>query len=409
MTADVVVVGGGIIGAATAHQLLRRTRLRLVVLDKAPGPGAGSTGASSAISRCRYTHPDVIRLALCGQRAYRDWGEFTGLERPRSRLHQVGVLWMLGQSRREVEADADRLSRRGVEVEVLTPADLADRWPALSPCGERVDPDRPELHECRPGEAFLFEPTGGYADPVGAVQDLHDAIRRRGGEVRFNAVVTGIRRSGDRVVGVEVNGAETIQAGLVINAAGPWCNRLNLLAGVNLEWRLTPTRIQTLVRGWPADLGPLPVGADSSTGIYFRPELPGRVVVGSVLPEDEEEEVEDPDHFKTHPDPDFRTLKMAAFHHRVPGLAAKGDVGGIAGLYTINREDVHPVLGPTGVDGYWVANGFSGHGFKLAPPVGALIAREWTGVELPDDPDVPLSLLAVDRRPIEVAAKHVLA
>jgi glycine/D-amino acid oxidase-like deaminating enzyme len=84
-------------------------------------------------------------------------------------------------------------------------------------------------------------------------------------------------------------------------------------------------------------------------------------------------------------------------------------VTGIAGLYTINRTDVHPVVGPSGVDGYWLANGLSGHGFKLAPMIGSMVAQALTGERAPFDTDVPMSLLAVDREPIEVAAKSVLA
>lgn len=185
---------------------------------------------------------------------------------------------------------------------------------------------------------------------------------------------------------------------------------MNSMAGVDLRWTLTPTRIQTVYRSWPADLGPLPVGADANTGIYFRPESGGRqVLVGSVLAEDEEEVVADPDEFKRSPDADFTQMKLAAFHHRVPGLAARGDVSGIAGLYTINREDVHPVVGPTGLDGFWVANGFSGHGFKLAPAIGSMVAQTFTGQSDDFDTDVPIDFFSVDRAPIIVESLSVLA
>jgi glycine/D-amino acid oxidase-like deaminating enzyme len=132
-------------------------------------------------------------------------------------------------------------------------------------------------------------------------------------------------------------------------------------------------------------------------------------MVGGVLPEDEEEIVADPDSFKQVPDVDFSALKLAAFHHRVPGLEARGTVSGIAGLYTINREDVHPVLGPSGVDGFWVANGFSGHGFKLAPAIGSMVAHAISGFSSEFDTDVPMELFSVDREPIHVAVKNVLA
>jgi glycine/D-amino acid oxidase-like deaminating enzyme len=213
-----------------------------------------------------------------------------------------------------------------------------------------------------------------------------------------------------RVKGVELADGTEISTELVVNAAGPWCNQLNEMAGADLRWTLTPTRIQTVYRSWPTDLGPIPVGADATTGIYFRPETGGQqVLIGSVLSEDEEEIIDDPDDYKRVPDAGFTEMKLAAFHHRVPGLEARGGVSGVAGLYTINREDVHPVVGPSGVDGLWVANGFSGHGFKLAPAIGSLVAQAVTGTSIEFDTDVPMSFLAVDRDPIDVAVKNVLA
>lgn len=407
--ADVVIVGAGIIGSSIAYQLSRHG-LGVVSVDKARGPSEGSTGASSSICRCRYTHPDVVRLASHGQGAYGHWSEFTGLAQPRARLHRVGVLWMLGEGRERVAEDLRRLSSLGVAVEMLGPDDVTGRWPALSACSAPFDMTGQTEHVCRPGDAFLFEPDGGYVDPVSANQDLIDATGMRGGEVRFGAEVTGLVKVGDRVAGVMLASGEAIEADLVVNAAGPWCNRLNEMAGIDLRWTLTPTRVQTVYRPWPADLGPLPVGIDAGTGTYFRPESGGQqVMVGGVLPEDEEEIVADPDSFKRVPDALFTEMKLAAFHHRVPGLEPRGRVSGIAGLYTINREDVHPIVGPTSAEGFWVANGFSGHGFKLAPAIGSMIARSVSGTGTDFDTDVPMELFAVDRRPIDVAVRSVLA
>jgi glycine/D-amino acid oxidase-like deaminating enzyme len=263
---------------------------------------------------------------------------------------------------------------------------------------------------CVAGEAFLYENDGGYAEPVGANQDLIEATRRLGGMVEFDSRVVAVLKEGDRVTGVRLADGIEISAGLVMNASGPWCNQLNAMAGADLRWTLTPTRIQTVYRSWPSDLGPLPVGADSSTGIYFRPESGGQqVLIGSVLAEDEEEVVDDPDDFKRVPDADFTEMKLAAFHHRVPALEARGTVTGVAGLYTVNREDVHPVVGPTDVEALWVANGFSGHGFKLAPAVGSMVAQAVTGTSIEFDTDVPMAYFSVEREPIDLAVKHVLA
>jgi glycine/D-amino acid oxidase-like deaminating enzyme len=219
-----------------------------------------------------------------------------------------------------------------------------------------------------------------------------------------------VLRDGERVTGVKLADGTSISAGLVINAVGPWCNTLNGMAGADIRWTLTPTRIQTVYRPWPEKLGPLPVGIDAVMGMYFRPESAGQqIMVGSVTAEDEQEIIIDPDNFKRVPDADFTQMKLAAFHHRIPSLEPRGQVTGIAGLYTINREDVHPILGPSGVDGFWVANGFSGHGFKLAPAIGSMVAQAISGERTDFDTDVSLEFFSAEREPIDVSVKSVLA
>ena len=152
--------------------------------------------------------------------------------------------------------------------------------------------------------------------------------------------------------------------------------------------------------------GPIPVTVDH--GIYFRPEARGQqILFGSVLPEDETEAA-DPDDYQRSADAAFKDLKVHALHHRIPALPHKGTVTGIAGLYTVNQRDVHPVLGQTNVEGWFVANGFSGHGFKLAPMIGSMIAQEITGERAPYDTDVPISFLGVNRDPLAVDYKSCL-
>jgi len=344
-------------GASIGYQIKRRSKLSVAVFDKGMDPSEGSTGASSAISRCRYSHPDVIRLAYQGQRAYRHWKELTELAEPRSALNAAGVVWMLGQSTGEVDVDVARLREQGARAERMGPEYLSELYPAVSTCVSPLDPEDPDGHECTPGEAFLYEPDGGYVDPVGANQDLLEALERSGGEVHFGSAVVGVRSDGERVIGIDLADGTRLDTGLVINAAGPWCNTINQLAGIDVRWTLIPTRVQTLFRSWPTELGQLPVAVDASTQIYFRPDGTDRVLVASASEEDEREQVDDPDSFKTSPDAEFREMKMAAFHHRVPKLVARGDIAGIAGLYTVNREDVHPIVGPSGKDGFWLANG----------------------------------------------------
>ena len=320
------------------------------------------------------------------------------------------MLWMMGESWETVGAATDRLRGQGVGADRLTSADVGELFPALSTCVAPLDWSGEIEHVCEPGDAFLFEPEGGYADPTGANQDLIEATRLAGGEVRFDSEVVALLRRGEAIAGVCLSDGSVLEADLVINAAGPWCNRLNQIAGVEHRWTLTPTRIQTVYREWPAELGRIPIGADSNTGIYFRPESNGSMLlVGSVLAEDEEEDVENPDAFKNTPDAGFVEMKLAAIQHRIPALELRGVPTGIAGLYTINREDVHPIVGPCGVEGFWLANGFSGHGFKLAPAIGSMVAQAFTGEAVQGDTDVPMEFFGFDRAPIAVEAKNVLA
>ena len=377
--AAAVIVGGGVIGAAVAYQLARRNAGKVVLVERGPGVGEGSTGASSAICRCRYTHAEVVRLARDGQEAYRHWPEFTGLTDPTCSYVETGVLWLMGEEPSTVEADVTRLRAEGVEASAVTPADVAELFPALSDCGEPFDLSGEVPHVCRPYATALFEERGGYADAPAAAADLIEAARRHGADVRFRSEVTGIRQRGGRVTGIELADGDQIDTPVV------------------------------LYRDWPSDLGPIPVVGDASTGTYFRLDARGsRVLLGSILAEDEEDVV-DPDHWRAGADASFRDVKIHGLHHRIPALEHRGGVTGIAGLYTINREDVHPVVGPTELEGFWVANGFSGHGFKLAPMIGSMVAQALTGERATFDTDVPLEFFAVDREPIPVGRKTVLA
>lgn len=409
-TTDVVVIGAGIMGLATAHQLARRSNQRVVVVEKGGGPGEGSTGASSAIVRQRYTHPEVIRIARGGLLAFRNWQDFTGLAQPRARLHEIGVLWMTGEDRPRAEAERDRLRGEGVDAVVLDASALRDRFPALSACGVPFDLTGETEHHCRDHDSFILEDEGGYFDPVAACSDLVDATRARGVDVRFRSPVTEVTRDGDRVTGVGLADGTIISAGTVVNAAGPWCNRVNALAGLELSWELVPTRVQVMYRELPPEVPrPIPVVADSVSGIYFRPESADQqLVVGSVLEEDEREEA-DPDTYHTGADRAFLDTKIHSLHHRLPDLPHRGLLSGIAGLYTVNRVDVHPVIGPTALDGYAVINGFSGHGFKESLMCAGLLAGWLTGETMADDADVPLEFFSVDREPLVVRDKNVLA
>ena len=147
-----------------------------------------------------------------------------------------------------------------------------------------------------------------------------------------------------------------------------------------------------------------------TNGIYFRLQNRGQqLVVGSVLEEDEREEVANPDEFSRFADDSFIQTKLHALHHRFPTLPYRGAVRSYCGLYTVNLQDVHPIVGETEVPGFIAANGLSGHGFKLAPAIGSLVAQLLTGVTADFDTQVPIDFFSLRRQPIDPDSKSVLA
>jgi sarcosine oxidase, subunit beta len=410
-TRDIVIVGAGIIGLCTAFQLSKRTNARILVLEKGAGLGEGSTGASSAVCRFKYSRPEMVQLAIDGVSAYRNWADFLGLATPRAVFHQDGVLWFAIGDRAQAEAESRRLQGLGVVIAVLDDVDLQRQFPAISPCGIAPDLETGMEHDCTPGRhSHLLELEAGYIDPSDALQDVLDSVRAKGVEVRFNAGVESVRHVGNRIQGAILRDGSSIDCGTVVNAAGPWCNDLNRSAQIDLKWPLKPTRIQVVHIDRPPEVvGPIPVTCDIPGGIYFRTQNRGQqLIVSSILEEDEKEIVEDPDHFARYVDDDYVRAKLHALHHRLPALTYRG-VQGYSGLYTINSVDVHPIVGRTPLSGYFLANGCSGHGFKIAPAVGSLLAQAITNIRVAGDTEVDPAFLAVDREPISVGSLSVLA
>lgn len=409
-TADVVLIGAGIIGLNTAFQIARRSKLKVVVLEKGSGLGEGSTGASSAVCRFRYSRPEMVQLAKDGIDAYRNWADYLAMQNPRANFQNDGVLWM-GDGRTDwPDQEQARLAGFGVRSEVLDDDALRERFPALNPCRLAPDVETGEEHECRGGGRHLLEVDGGYIDPVDALHDVADAARSVGVELRLNSEVAQITTSGGRASGVVLADGKRITAPIVVNAAGPWCNHLYQELNLDIGWPLIPTRIQVVHIDRPAAVeGNIPVTVDAVAGIYFRTQNRGQqLIVSSVREEDEREAVDSPDDFARYVDDDFERSKLFALQHRLPALSVH-NVRGYSGLYTVNRSDVHPIVGPTAIPGLYAANGCSGHGFKLAPALGALLARQIAGPTGTYDTAIPEEFLSVERSAIQLESKSVLA
>ena len=397
-------------GLSTAYQLARRSNLKVLVLEQGAGLGEGSTGASSAVCRHRYSIDAMVELARDGINAYRHWQEFTGIDQPVAKFHPDGVLWLQADGKAWADKECDRMQRLAIKAEVLDEHEVHNRFPSLSTCLTSPDLITGTAHDCNQSGHFLFETDGGYFDPVDALTDLREALSKKNVQVRCNTKVRAITTASGRATGVELETGQRLSSGMVINTTGPWCNDLLEPLGLAGQWPLKPTRIQIIHIDKPAAIaGKIPVCCDLVGGIYFREQNRGQqIVMGSTLEEDEHEVV-DPSNYNNWVDDEFKIPKLHALKHRIPDLPRNLTVAGYTGLYTVNQTDVHPVVGVTEIDGLFVCNGFSGHGFKIGPAIGSLLAQQITGDILDFDTQVSPDFLAFNRTPLSVDSLNVMA
>ena len=362
-TSDVVIVGAGLIGCATAFDLAKRG-LKVTVLEKR-AVGAGGTGRSSAIVRQHYSNELTARMALHGLRVFQDFDERVGGDCDFRRTEWVTIA--SSADRAGMEANVKLLQGYGIQTELLAADDLETMVPGLD-TGDLV--------------AIVHEPESGYADPHLTVHGYADAARRFGAKIVQGCEVTGIRFAADRVVGVDTR-SDRYDAPVVVNCAGPWGARVAEMAGIMAP--IVCSRVQVAVFRRPAEYSTHPVIMDFINGIYLRPETGGITLVGSIDPA-EANDVVDPDDFPEHASTEFLQEMGEQFVRRYPPMDMSECLDGYASIYSIT-PDWHPIIdeAPRG-SGCYICSGFSGHGFKLAPAVGLMTADLITKESNPEFP-----------------------
>jgi glycine/D-amino acid oxidase-like deaminating enzyme len=218
--------------------------------------------------------------------------------------------------------------------------------------------------------AGCYEPASGYCNPVETAQGFARAARAGGARILEDTAVVGLLVEDDRVRGVRT-GAGDVLAPVVVNAAGVWSARVSAMAGVELPISVCRHKINIVT--WPeADRRPHPMVYDFVTNIYTRPEMSEHILVGG-LDAEESHDVADPDAYQEGVSLDESVEALARVSHRFPALAEGRIARGYAGCFDVT-PDWHPILDRVGPEGYHVAAGFSGHGFKLSPAVGHMVA-----------------------------------
>jgi len=349
---DVIVVGGGINGASTAFNLAR-AGLKVTLIEK-DFIAAGPTGRSSAIIRQHYSHEVTARMALRSLRIFQNFDDVVGGD---PEFHPTGFL--LAARPEDVamlEANVTLQQAVGINTRLVSPQEVKELEPHISIEGIA---------------AAAYEPESGYADPAATTTAFAGRARDLGASLQLGSRVQTVLIEGGRAIGVATDQG-TFRAGVVVLAAGPWTARIAETIGIDLP--IKASRHQVITYRRPDEFERHMVFAGFADAVYIRPETGQLMLVGSIEPGEAEDEVPDPDRFNEHVDFDVVAEFSERVARRYPAMEAGTSPGGWASLYDIT-PDWHPILGALpGVEGLYCVAGTSGHGFKLGPAVGEMMA-----------------------------------
>jgi glycine/D-amino acid oxidase-like deaminating enzyme len=394
---DVIIIGAGIIGASVALGLSRRG-FKTLNLDALPAAGYGSTSNSSAIIRPFYSAVESCALAHESRYHWTVWPDFldTDDESGFAKYTECGMLILASNGDGALfPLQTSAMDEVGVTYERLNYDQIGERFPVLSlnAYGPPKQIDDPGFGAVTGSDLSggIFMPEAGYmSDPQLATHNLQRAAEARGAKFRFNARIDAIPRKGGRVAGVRLESGEVIDAPIVINVAGPHSAIVNAMAGLDDEIKMPTRPMRNEVAHIPAPDGFEPsrggcVVGDGDVGVYFRPEIGGNILIGSLDPEGDEREFVDPDDYNTSLSEQW-TRQVWRTAQRIPALGIPNTARGVVGLYDVT-PDWTPIYDRSSLGGYYMAIGTSGNQFKNAPIIGQLMATLVSAVEAGHDHD----------------------
>jgi sarcosine oxidase subunit beta len=351
-TADIVIIGGGIIGVSIAYYLGKMGAKNVVVFEK-DLIGMGSTGLCAGGIRRQWSTEVNMHFALKAFEVFQNFEEEFGAS---PEFHQIGYLF-LASHEEELEIFNNNIklqNRFGVPSKLLASEKIQEEWPFL------------DLQDVC-GGAFCH--TDGYAGPSEVTNAIAKGARRYGVQIIEKKEVISIEVKGNRIVSIGTKEG-MVETRTVVNAAGPYAANVGTLAGVEIP--VSPIRRQLFVTDPFHKIPPsVPLTIDHSQNFYFRRE--GECVLLSG-PQDKEPS------FKLTTDFDAMAETADKATHRVPVFEEANISRGWAGLYEISPDN-HAILGNVPeVKGLFLAVGFSGHGFQHGPVAGRVIAELiWNG------------------------------
>jgi len=352
-TADVIIIGAGVVGASTAFSLARRGVTNVLVLKRRQ-VASGATGKSSGLVRMHYTNPIETQLAFRAFQWFKHWDEIVGGD---CGFVQTGVLRLATpEVMSKLRANVRMQQDIGVNTQVISRADIDEIQPGLW------------LDDI---EAAAYEPESGYADPSSTASSLMSAARDRGVRLRTNTAVTGILTENGRVTGVDTSQGQ-FAAPIVLIAANAWSRPL--LQSVGQDLPIYGERHEVAVAERPPALanGHMTI-LDGAMDLYFRPEGSNLTLIGTGTGTPD-----DPDTYSETTSPAHIERVGERISKRFPAMHDAGVRRSLAGIYDMTPDDL-PVLDRVPeTDGLFCAVGFCGHGFKISPAVGAVMAELMT-------------------------------
>tara|TARA_B100000809_G_scaffold199435_1_gene199428 strand:- start:54 stop:1220 length:1167 start_codon:yes stop_codon:yes gene_type:complete len=345
---DTVIVGGGVMGCSIQHNLADRGMNRSLLVEK-DVLGSGSTSRSQAILRMHYSNPETALMAWESLKVFRNFEEITGAS---SGFTKTGYLLAVPEHYRKPMLENLKMQQQlGIDVDEVD-------FKFVQDLGLNAYPDE--------GEAYCWEPLSGFADPYSVTVGYANQSRKLGCEIDMGNEVTAIKIDHGRVVGVKTSTGD-VYSDRVVVAAGPWSGPL--LNELGLEFGLKTVRHQVFLldRGDNV-VGRTPIIGDVALGFSARPDIGNVIMIGVG-----EDEVVGPSEYNQSVDTEMLIKTQSDLAKRIPGVLDATFVGGWSGLFTVT-PDWHPILSKIdGIEGLYVAVGFSGHGFKLSPMIGQVM------------------------------------
>jgi sarcosine oxidase, subunit beta len=350
-TADVVILGAGVMGCSIAFQLAKRNACRIVVVDK-DHVGHGGSGRSSALVRMHYSFPPEVELALISLRMFQNWKEIVGSPGDFRKTGFVRIVHPNETERLKLNVEMQR--KLGVKVELIDKHQLRG-----------LEPDW-NVDEV---ELAAYEADSGYGDGAGVAGDFLEAARNLGVIYASRTHASGLCLEGERVRGV-ITGQGVLQAPTVIVATGPRTRPLLQKAGYDLPIECEYHQV-AILRNAPDMKGGGCACIDSVTATYFRSDGHDKFLIGDFYGK----RPVDPDNFPQRASDESLEEIIERTSRRAPKLQHAEVMRGVTGVYDMT-PDSRPLLGEIrGARGLYICAGFSGMGFKISPAIGLVMSE----------------------------------